>query len=56
MHLRVSRVDAGENTSYRLGEFDKTFSSIVGMVHHYTINRWVRLMCLSILYPDIPSS
>ena len=41
MHLRVSRVDAGENTSYRLGEFDKTFSSIVGMVHHYTINRWV---------------
>jgi len=39
MHLRISRVDDGENTSFRLGEFDKKFSSIVGMVHHYTINR-----------------
>ena len=39
MHLRISRVDDGENTSFKLGDFDKKFSSIVGMVHHYTINR-----------------
>ena len=40
MHLRISRLDDGENTSFKLGDFDKKFSSIVGMVHHYTINRY----------------
>ena len=40
MHLRISRVDDGENASFKLGDFDKKFSSIVGMVHHYTINRY----------------
>jgi len=39
MHLRILRVDDDENTSFKLGDFDKKFSSIVGMVHHYTINR-----------------
>ena len=39
MHLRISKVDEGENRWYKLGEFDKKFVSIVQMVHHYTINR-----------------
>lgn len=39
MHLRIFKNDDGENTYYRLGEFDKKFSSIVQMVRHYSINR-----------------
>jgi len=39
MHLRILRVDDDENISFKLGDFDKKFSSIVDMVHHYTINR-----------------
>ena len=39
MHLRISKVDVGENRSYKLGEFDKKFVNIVQMVHHYSINR-----------------
>merc|ERR1719150_3062342 len=37
MHLRIQREACG--TSYRLAEFDKKFSSVVAMVHHYSINR-----------------
>ena len=39
MHLRISKVDVGENRTYKLGEFDKKFVNIVQMVHHYSINR-----------------
>ena len=39
MHLRISKVDLGENRTYKLGEFDKKFVNIVQMVHHYSINR-----------------
>ena len=39
MHLRISKVDEGENRWYKLGEFDKKFVNIVQMVHHYSINR-----------------
>lgn len=39
MHLRIFKDDDGENTYYRLGEFDRKFSSIVHMVRHYSINR-----------------
>jgi hypothetical protein len=39
MHLRIFRDEDGENTFYRLGEFDRKFSSIVHMVRHYSINR-----------------
>ena len=39
MHLRIFRDDAGENAFYRLGEFDRKFSSVVHMVRHYSINR-----------------
>ena len=41
MHLRIFKDDDGENTFYRLGEFDRKFSSIVQMVRHYSINRQV---------------
>ena len=41
MHLRISKVDLGENRTYKLGEFDKKFVNIVQMVHHYSINRLI---------------
>jgi len=39
MHLRIFKDDDGENTFFRLGEFDRKFSSMVHMVRHYSINR-----------------
>jgi len=39
MHLRIRKEEEEENISFRLGEFDKKFSSVVDMVRHYSINR-----------------
>ena len=62
MHLRIFKDDDGENTFYRLGEFDRKFSSIVQMVRHYSINRQVNnydmnnsFLLIFPLFPDYQS-
>ena len=35
MHLKVKN----DGSEFRLGEFEKRFSSVVEMVRHYSINR-----------------
>jgi len=40
MHLRIQKEVRGDNSvSYKLGEFDRRFVSVVEMVRHYSINR-----------------